>query len=112
MYGTEVWSLYVLIDTSVPSQRGLEVACYADCEVMVSSITILPQADTYGLTRDAKESTRLDSQHIVWKKNTGFLLHPVIAASISDDAHICDLGTGTGTWILDLASEHGDSLRS
>jgi hypothetical protein len=79
---------------------------------MVSSIINLTQVDTYGLTRDARESTRLDSQHIVWKKNIGFLLHPVIAASIPSNAHICDLGTGTGAWILDLANEHSDSHRS
>ena len=69
-------------------------------------------ADTYGLTRDAQESARLNNQHVVWKKNFGFLLHPHIAASIPSNARIGDVGTGTGIWITELAEEHGNKQYS
>lgn len=68
--------------------------------------------DTYGLTRDAKESSRLNNQHVVWKKNFGFLLHPRIAASIPSNARVGDVGTGTGIWITDLAKEQGNNQYS
>jgi ubiquinone/menaquinone biosynthesis C-methylase UbiE len=69
----------------------------------------MPSADTYGLTRDAKESQRLNAQHDVWKANIGSLLHPSIAKSIPSNARIGDVGTGTGVWIIDLAKEQKDS---
>jgi methylase of polypeptide subunit release factors len=69
----------------------------------------MPSADTYGLGRDTKESSRLEGQHVVWKTNFGFLLHPRIAKSIPSDARIGDVGTGTGAWILDLAKEQQGS---
>jgi len=69
----------------------------------------MPSADTYGLTRDAKESLRLNAQHVVWKTNIGSLLHPKIAKSIPRDARIGDVGTGTGVWIMDLAEEQRGS---
>jgi hypothetical protein len=69
----------------------------------------MPSADTYGLTRDAKESSRLNAQHAVWKTNIGFLLHPRIAKSIPSNARIGDVGTGTGVWITELAKEQQGS---
>jgi hypothetical protein len=69
-------------------------------------------SDTYGLTRDTEESSRLDTQHEVWKKNIGFLLHPYVEKSIGDNAHIGDVGTGTGIWLVDLAKEYAATLWS
>lgn len=69
-------------------------------------------ADTYGLTRDAKESTRLNMQHAVWKQNIGFLLHPQVAKDLPGDARIGDVGTGTGIWLMELAKEFGQTKHS
>jgi hypothetical protein len=66
-----------------------------------------PVGDKYGLTRDKKESARLNAQHDVWKTNIGFLLHPRIASSLGKAPRIGDIGTGTGIWILELASQLG-----
>ena len=66
-----------------------------------------PVVDKYGLTRDKKESARLNAQHDVWKTNIGFLLHPRIASSVGKAPRIGDIGTGTGIWILELAEQLG-----
>ncbi|KAG9605195.1 hypothetical protein KCU77_g158, partial [Aureobasidium melanogenum] len=62
-------------------------------------------SDTYGLTRDQVESKRLNAQHNVWKTNIGYLLHPRIQSDLAEGPCIADVGTGTGVWIVDLASE-------
>lgn len=61
--------------------------------------------DAYGLTRDAAESKRLNAQHNVWKANIGYLLHPRIQSNLAEKPRIGDVGTGTGVWIVDLATE-------
>lgn len=76
---------------------------------LLNTTSIMPAADVYGLTRDAKESERLNTQHVVWKTNIGVLLHPKVVAGIPSDAHIGDVGTGTGIWIDDLAKEQQGS---
>ena len=63
--------------------------------------------DRYGLTRDKTESARLNAQHDVWKTNIGFLLHPRFASSLGKSPRIGDIGTGTGIWILEVASQIG-----
>lgn len=55
----------------------------------------------YTLPRDSTESSRLNEQHRVWVTNLGFLIHPQALAILPKDAHIGDIGTGTGAWILD-----------
>ena len=69
-------------------------------------------ADTYGLTRDAKESSRLNMQHVVWRQNLGFLLHPRVANDLPDNARIGDVGTGTGIWLIELTKEYGHAKHS
>lgn len=61
--------------------------------------------DPYSLPRDETESFRLDRQHRVYKENTGYLLHPRIAANLPHDAHIAEVGTGTGIWLRDVAAK-------
>nr|OQO31719.1 hypothetical protein B0A51_01067 [Rachicladosporium sp. CCFEE 5018] len=62
--------------------------------------------DAYKLTRDTNESKRLEAQHIVWKTNIGHLLHPRIVETLAlQDVLIGDVGTGTGAWLLDVASQ-------
>ncbi|OQO14294.1 hypothetical protein B0A48_01170 [Cryoendolithus antarcticus] len=64
-------------------------------------------ADAYTLPRDAPESARLDEQHQIWKATVAYpsLLHPRIIESITGkQAHIADVATGTGAWLLDLAA--------
>ncbi|KAH9822803.1 methyltransferase [Teratosphaeria destructans] len=58
----------------------------------------------YTLPRDQTESGRLNRQHEVYKQQLGYLLHPTIAASLPPTAHIADVATGTGIWLLDLVS--------
>jgi SAM-dependent methyltransferase len=58
----------------------------------------------YTLPRDRTESSRLQSQHEVYKQNLGYVLHPTIASSLPADAAIADVGTGTGAWLLDVTS--------
>lgn len=61
--------------------------------------------DAYGLTRDAFESSRLDAQHNIWKTNIGYLLHPRVQSDLAKNPCIGDIGTGTGVWLVDLATE-------
>ncbi|RMY72366.1 hypothetical protein D0863_04554 [Hortaea werneckii] len=66
--------------------------------------------DTYtGLTRDQEESQRLNLQHDLYIKSTGFHLHPRIAATLPADAHIAEVATGTGIWLRSLAASSQSS---
>ncbi|KAI7018818.1 hypothetical protein KC366_g14328 [Hortaea werneckii] len=61
--------------------------------------------DTYtGLTRDQEESQRLNLQHDLYVKSTGFHLHPRIVATLPADAHIAEVATGTGIWLRSLVA--------
>jgi hypothetical protein len=42
-------------------------------------------------------------QHYLWKQRQGFLVHPSIPIH-TGSLKIADIGTGTGIWLLDLAS--------
>ncbi|XHG05978.1 hypothetical protein AWENTII_009191 [Aspergillus wentii] len=59
--------------------------------------------DGYLLDRRLSESVRLDAQHLLWKLQTGYALHPDIP--IKDDMKIADIGTGTGVWLLDIEND-------
>ena len=72
---------------------------------MASPIQNHNPTDSYGLTRDADESARLNAQHAVWKANIGYLLHPRIQSDLAENPRIGDVGTGTGVWIMDLSTE-------
>ncbi|OJD14782.1 hypothetical protein AJ78_04904 [Emergomyces pasteurianus Ep9510] len=58
-------------------------------------------AERYLLIRTGAESERLDTQHHVFQKHLGFLLHPDIPQP--DHMRVADIGTGTGVWLRDLA---------
>ncbi|KAJ5919133.1 hypothetical protein N7466_010076 [Penicillium verhagenii] len=60
-------------------------------------------ADDYLLGRDLYGSMRLDAQHLLWKLYKGYNLHPAISAT--EDMKIAEIGTGTGIWLLDVASQ-------
>nr|OQO31725.1 hypothetical protein B0A51_01073 [Rachicladosporium sp. CCFEE 5018] len=72
--------------------------------------TAASPTDAYKLPRDASESQRLDAQHTALQANIGFLLHPRIVETLpaTDEVEIADIGTGTGTWLLELAAESKD----
>ncbi|MCJ1377998.1 hypothetical protein MMC17_001094 [Xylographa soralifera] len=55
----------------------------------------------YGLSRAFAASVRLNCQHLLWKANTGYLLHPEIP--ITDGLRIADIGTGTGMWPIEVS---------
>ncbi|KAK4507556.1 hypothetical protein PRZ48_001291 [Zasmidium cellare] len=60
----------------------------------------------YALPRNPTESERLNAQHHVYVKSLGYVLHPRIAASLpAHRVEIADVATGTGAWMIDLASE-------
>ncbi|TVY42903.1 N-methyltransferase [Lachnellula subtilissima] len=58
----------------------------------------------YLLVRGMHSSIRLNLQHYLWKDGLGYLIHPSIPLP-RPDSRIADLGTGTGIWLLDLASQ-------
>ena len=43
-------------------------------------------------------------QQSMMKEELGYLLHPSIAPQPDDKKVICDMGMGTGQWLLDLAA--------
>ena len=55
----------------------------------------------------SRESGRLDFQHVLFRKLTGALLPGHISSHLSsiDSPHIADIGTGTGSWLIDLGSQ-------
>jgi len=53
--------------------------------------------------RDYKSSVRLNYNHWLMKEISGYLLHPKIRLQ-KEDLRIADVGTGTGIWLLELAS--------
>ncbi|KAJ2976261.1 hypothetical protein NQ176_g5053 [Zarea fungicola] len=59
--------------------------------------------DEYILARDLSGSIRLDAQHLLWRLYNGYTMNPKIP--ISSDMKIAEIGTGTGLWLLDLASQ-------
>ena len=60
--------------------------------------------DDYVLDRGYAAASRLNYQFYLWKKTLNFNLHPSNPAPHAD-AVIADIATGTGIWLLDLASE-------
>uniref|UniRef100_A0A1Y1KBW6 Methyltransferase domain-containing protein n=1 Tax=Photinus pyralis TaxID=7054 RepID=A0A1Y1KBW6_PHOPY len=59
--------------------------------------------DNYILSRDLDASLRLDCQHLLAKMYTGYTLSPQIP--VAPSMKIAEIGTGTGIWLLDLASQ-------
>ena len=60
--------------------------------------------DAYSLPRDKIESIRLEDQHRMIIQNAGFVLHPILAANLPENARIADIATGTGIWMKDVAA--------
>ncbi|KAL8658978.1 MAG: hypothetical protein Q9202_007338 [Teloschistes flavicans] len=58
-------------------------------------------SSSYVLNRNYAAATRLNSQHLLWKMEIGWLLHPLLVPTPS--FRVADLGTGTAIWPLDLA---------
>ncbi|KAL7781367.1 hypothetical protein V8C43DRAFT_319886 [Trichoderma afarasin] len=59
--------------------------------------------DSYVLGRDLNASIRLDSLHLLFCMYNGYTLNPKIP--MSPDMKIAEIGTGTGIWLLDVASQ-------
>ncbi|KAL7814624.1 S-adenosyl-L-methionine-dependent methyltransferase [Trichoderma aethiopicum] len=59
--------------------------------------------ENYVLGRNFVESVRLDAQHFLYRLQNGFTIDPRIP--IGPDTKIADMGTGTGIWLLDVASQ-------
>ncbi|TGO59554.1 hypothetical protein BCON_0043g00120 [Botryotinia convoluta] len=66
----------------------------------------------YLLSRDYIDCTRLNLQHHLWTQMFGYLLHPNILPNTPPEIlKIADIGTGTGVWLTDLASQLPDSTQ-
>ncbi|KAJ5623353.1 hypothetical protein N7490_011958 [Penicillium lividum] len=61
------------------------------------------QNDDYVLGRDLYGSVRLDTQHLLWKMINGYTMNPKIP--VDPGIKIAEMGTGTGMWLLDLATQ-------
>jgi hypothetical protein len=59
---------------------------------------------SYVLKRDYAASARLNLQHSQHKQCLSYLLHPSIP-TLKEGMKVADVATGTGIWLLDLASE-------
>ncbi|KAI4178256.1 MAG: hypothetical protein L6R41_008467 [Letrouitia leprolyta] len=58
--------------------------------------------------RNARQMTSLRStqQYYSWKNQLGFFIHPKVEINVEpDQLSIADIGTGTGTWLFDLAKK-------
>ncbi|KAI9878027.1 MAG: hypothetical protein M1830_002147 [Pleopsidium flavum] len=62
-----------------------------------------PAAGSYVLNRDYQGSSRLNLQFFLWKNALQFNLHPDIPQPKAN-VRIADVATGTGIWLVDLAS--------
>ncbi|KAI1173221.1 S-adenosyl-L-methionine-dependent methyltransferase [Nemania sp. FL0916] len=66
-------------------------------------MTGLQDPDSAQYLRIEEIPERLDEQHFFTTKTLGFLLHPNIPTT-SPTLKIADIGTGTGVWLLDVAT--------
>jgi hypothetical protein len=62
-------------------------------------------APDYILGRNYAASARLNLQHYQHTQVLTYILHPSIKKALPAQAIIGDIATGTGIWLLDLASE-------
>ncbi|KAL6826657.1 S-adenosyl-L-methionine-dependent methyltransferase [Trichoderma camerunense] len=59
--------------------------------------------DDYVFARDYAEGLRLETQHLLWNIHNGYTINPKIP--ITPQTKIADVGTGTGVWLLDVATQ-------
>lgn len=59
----------------------------------------------YVLRRNYAASARLNLQHYQHTQVLTYLLHPSVKNALPSKATIGDIATGTGIWLLDLATE-------
>ncbi|KAI0446175.1 hypothetical protein F4803DRAFT_559569 [Xylaria telfairii] len=62
--------------------------------------------ESYPLSRDFVDFNRLNLQHYFWKEIFGYNINPKILER-RRVLKVADVGTGTGTWLLDVSSQLG-----
>ena len=64
-------------------------------------------SDDYLLSRDKLSSLRLTAQHYILHRNLGWLIHPTITSSFSQNTtfHIADVACGNGVWSIDVTED-------
>ncbi|UKZ80192.1 hypothetical protein TrVFT333_007949 [Trichoderma virens FT-333] len=65
--------------------------------------------DDYVLGRDLYGSIRLEAQHLLFRMHNGYALNPKIP--ISSNMKIAEIGTGTGIWLQDIASQLPETIQ-
>ncbi|KAL6856810.1 S-adenosyl-L-methionine-dependent methyltransferase [Trichoderma novae-zelandiae] len=63
----------------------------------------MAQADDYVLGRSYSEGLRLETQHLMFNIHNGSTMDPKIP--VTPKSKIADMGTGTGVWLLDMATQ-------
>ncbi|PTB77120.1 S-adenosyl-L-methionine-dependent methyltransferase [Trichoderma longibrachiatum ATCC 18648] len=63
----------------------------------------MAQAEDYILGRSYSEGLRLETQHLLFGIHNGSTMNPKIP--ITPESKIADVGTGTGVWLLELATQ-------
>ncbi|KAK0509982.1 hypothetical protein JMJ35_007376 [Cladonia borealis] len=59
--------------------------------------------ESYVFDRNHAATSRLNYQYYLWQNAAGFYLHPDIP-QLQPNAQVADVATGSGMWLLDLAS--------
>ncbi|KAL7811405.1 S-adenosyl-L-methionine-dependent methyltransferase [Trichoderma gracile] len=69
----------------------------------------MAQSDDYVLGRSYSEGLRLETQHLMFRIHNGSTIDPKIP--ITSTSKIADVGTGTGVWLLDMATQVPPTVR-
>ncbi|RWA03371.1 hypothetical protein EKO27_g11734 [Xylaria grammica] len=64
----------------------------------------MSSAPDYLMTRDYVDNNRINLQHFLCREMFGYLTHPSIPLT-GPALRVADVGTGTGIWLRDLASQ-------
>ncbi|GAW19723.1 hypothetical protein ANO14919_092120 [Xylariales sp. No.14919] len=64
----------------------------------------MSSAPEYLMTRDYVDNNRINLQHFLFREMFGYLTHPSIPLT-GPALRVADVGTGTGIWLRDLASQ-------
>ncbi|KAL1934950.1 hypothetical protein VTP01DRAFT_4090 [Rhizomucor pusillus] len=88
-------------DTQVSSQSNASPTVTIDGRIYHSIET-----SSYCLPRDEEEQDRLNSEHFAIKALFSSNILPFVEHNLPHDANILDIGCGSGSWVMEMATEH------